>query len=531
MRGFIISQHTPHPRMRQPNLNSWSLLRLRKTTSQQYGARRWLLLVVAVLVLFYVLTATWFARSMFVSSENDNPVEIPEGLKGENTIPKQERTETTVKQPPYDEDDVHIVFSTGCNLFQHWQAETLLHSHLAVGQKGKITRVVSGCDTEMEKREHGKFLTHPEGLADDAVPMEELAKSSHPNFRLHVTPSFPGAKVFPWINKPMGLNHWLQNANPPITESVIIIIDPDQFFLDKIVVDGSRSIKGGKLPYGEGGLLCSSGCRDQLLFGRNPVGVTDMLRPGFPIAQTYGLGGHFAKTFNKSAIAGPDSPIQVLGTREADQYYSVGPPLIMHLGDAKKIFPQWVKFMTPVYQQNPGDIIADMYAYSFAAAHYKLPHTMFDHYMISSPGAGGEGWPFVDQFGDWPCSDPNKFAKPPGAAIPTFLHVAQRYDSELAFMFHKGHVPPNILSCDLPLIITPPEDLINNAQTPHQRHKNYILCNAYKRINEAVLAWKKKFCNGEYNDRKEIMLEKKGQNCQKGTAGKTCWVFARWVGK
>jgi hypothetical protein len=59
------------------------------------------------------------------------------------------------------DNDIHIVFSTGfignqfcnklttfsrCNLFQAWQAEVLLHSAHSVGQKGAITRIVSGCE-------------------------------------------------------------------------------------------------------------------------------------------------------------------------------------------------------------------------------------------------------------------------------------------------------------------------------------------------------------------------------------------------
>jgi hypothetical protein len=57
-----------------------------------------------------------------------------------------------------DDDDVHFVFSTGCNLFQHWQAEVLLNSHFMVGQRGKITRIVSGCETEHIKREHNMYM-------------------------------------------------------------------------------------------------------------------------------------------------------------------------------------------------------------------------------------------------------------------------------------------------------------------------------------------------------------------------------------
>jgi hypothetical protein len=32
------------------------------------------------------------------------------------------------------QNDVHIVFSTGCNAFQHWQAETLLNAAYHAGQ-------------------------------------------------------------------------------------------------------------------------------------------------------------------------------------------------------------------------------------------------------------------------------------------------------------------------------------------------------------------------------------------------------------
>jgi hypothetical protein len=95
-------------------------------------------------------------------------------------------------------------------------------------------------------------------------------------------------------------------------------------------------------------------------------------------------------------------------------------------------------------------------------------------------------------------------------------------------MFHKGHVPPNIVSCDLPLLITPPDDLVDTAPTPNNKHKMYMLCNAYVLINEALLAWKKKFCPQGYNAKKQIMLQKKSQHCtEKSEKGKSCWVFAR----
>ena len=83
---------------------------------------------------------------------------------------------------------IHTVFSTGCTTFQHWQSELVLFSHWKSGQKGPITRLVSGCH-KSDKGEIGGGNTVG-GRLDDTVPLETLQKSSHPNFALHVTPNF-----------------------------------------------------------------------------------------------------------------------------------------------------------------------------------------------------------------------------------------------------------------------------------------------------------------------------------------------------
>ena len=195
--------------------------------------------------------------------------------------------------------------------------------------------MVSGCETEHIKRKHAKYLTHPEGLGDTPVPLEELKKSAHPNFNLYVTPSFPDAREFPWINKPLGLAHWLENAKP--TESVIVIVDPDMFFLDKLTHGDERIIAGEKQPYGEKGLLCTEGCRGERAFGMSPLGMTDRVRKGRPVAQTYGLGGHWVRKYNVTSVVGFDSPAVTLSPQDASQYYSVGPPMMVHVEDLKRI--------------------------------------------------------------------------------------------------------------------------------------------------------------------------------------------------
>lgn len=139
--------------------NSWSLLKLKKSTASSGGARRWLIYVLAVVLLVYISIGSWFAFRLVSFS---NPVEDSTLESQQNPPVVKESTEsreTPLHEAEYTADDIHIVFSTGCNLFQHWQAEVLMYSHMKVSQKGKITRVVSGCDTEAQKRSHAKFLT------------------------------------------------------------------------------------------------------------------------------------------------------------------------------------------------------------------------------------------------------------------------------------------------------------------------------------------------------------------------------------
>ncbi|KAH9256960.1 hypothetical protein BASA81_004781 [Batrachochytrium salamandrivorans] len=501
--GYFVQPQQQHYETLQQLLSELSS-KYREEFMRQVNARllRLCLYALVFVLLSYLFAAAYADFRIFSSSPQRKPMTI---------VNLRDDPNLSSLSSGFREDDIHIVFSTGCNLFQHWQAEVLLFSHIKVGQKGQITRVVSGCDTENVKREHANYLTHPEGLGDDVVSLEELKKSSHPHFHLHVTPSFPGAREFPWINKPMGLAHWLEHANPK--ESVIVIIDPDQFFMDKLRIDGSRQVGSKSNP-----ILCTleGGCNN---------GDTDMVTKGRPVAQQYGLGGGFVHKHNVVGIVGPDSPAAKLTETEAARHYSVGPPMMVHGEDLRKIMPLWVKYMQPVFQGDPGDIQADMYAYSLAAAHNELPHATYDQYMVSSPETDGEAWPYLQhKYNKMICSNPNLGL----TFIPTFLHVAQRYDSDLTpFMFHKGHVIANLLTCELPLLVQPPEDLI--AQAPkHNKHQMYMLCNAYRLINQAALAWKQKFCI-QGNTNKAVMLQKHSQHCSKKDQGNKCWIFARII--
>eukprot|EP00912_Choanoflagellata_sp_UC4_P001009 UC4_evm1s622 len=231
-------------------------------------------------------------------------------------------------------------------MFQQWQAELLLFSADEVGLKGPITRIVSGCekpDTSL-KNLGTKVRTHSGSTAlERLVSPEELHRSTYTNLRVHITPPFPGAHEFPWINKPNSINHWLKNADPPVTAEYIVLIDPDEVFMRPIIV--SAGMQPPDITTGVGSPDAGK--------------VTDIVRPGTSVAQQYGLGNKWQKILDVAKITGNDSPANRVSETEANNHYSVGPPYIFHISDIKKIAPTWVEYMMPVLEVRKKDIHAD----------------------------------------------------------------------------------------------------------------------------------------------------------------------------
>ena len=58
-----------------------------------------------------------------------------------------------------------------------------------------------------------------------------------------------------------------------------------------------------------------------------------------------------------------------------------------------------LRFFYSVYEGYPY-LLAEMYAYSMAAAHDNLPHLQVENYMVSNTESSGEGWPLVDALED-----------------------------------------------------------------------------------------------------------------------------------
>mmetsp|Transcript_47756 Transcript_47756/g.93845 ORF Transcript_47756/g.93845 Transcript_47756/m.93845 type:complete len:222 (+) Transcript_47756:1103-1768(+) len=203
----------------------------------------------------------------------------------------------------------------------------------------------------------------------------------------------------------------------------------------------------------------------------------------------------------------------------------------------------------------PG-MLTDMYAYAMGAAHLNLPHTRLDHFMVSSVGGFGEGWAWVDKSiedGYDPCASawsPDTKGLVPNR-LPPFIHYCHNFavlKSDL--MFHKGHVPADILDCDKPLLKLPPKDYLTKRLSPQQRktfssqppkdfkkdiRSAWLLCMIFPRLYHATVEHKKKYCKDwspdSGGDHFVLLQNDKAPHCPLEKEGKTCWPFAKTVPK
>ena len=179
--------------------------------------------------------------------------------------------------------DIHIVFSTDCSFFQDWQSLLVFHTAVNVKQKGRITRIASGCDEKQQKE------------------LQALYSELYPQYWVHFTPDFKhdskSGKKYDFYNKPYGIYHWLQHADPPVPSgTIVVIIDPDMIFLRPI----TSQVKGN--------------AANIFLNSFNPESdpVPIKVQRGMPVAQLYGLGVPWTndkhKDFNRSYVCGEGSP-------------------------------------------------------------------------------------------------------------------------------------------------------------------------------------------------------------------------------
>jgi len=383
----------------------------------------------------------------------------------------------------------HMIFSTDCSAYQHWQSYLFFHAAMKVKQPGHVTRIASGCqDGELEKER----LWHE----------EHIQSRMNDRFHIHFTPHFSGVKDnkgktinYKYFNKPFGLKHWLEfgelmgtmvDGNIKNGDHRIILMDPDMLLLRPITGDFSDD-------------------REVVIGPRAKRNRKFKVEHGQPFAQTYGFGTWWQDEVNLTEVAGQDSPAKNVTKEQGLESYPVGPPYLATARDMYEISKKWVEFVPKVHKEFP-HLLAEMFAFCIAAAHLKLPHQMIDSLMVSATHMGGEGWPLVDKI---PIDGMCEFAKSPQHdtyAVPSLIHYCQRYAIGDWF-FSKRKMVKDFFTCESPLLILPPTDIVNEKdyrQLPGEARKElsekerkregFVVCTLLAALNDAAIYFKEQQC-------------------------------------
>jgi len=394
----------------------------------------------------------------------------------------------------------HMIFSTDCSPYQHWQSYLYFHAAMKVKQPGYVTRIASGCENGELEKERQWHEKHIQNRMSD-------------RFRIHFTPHFSGVKdangktvkdangkpvnEYEYFNKPFGLKYYLEfgelmgttvDGNIKNEDHRIILTDPDMILLRPITGDFSHD-------------------REVVIGSRERINRKFKVDHGQPFAQRYGIGAEWQEEVNVSDIAGHDSPAKDVTYEQALESYEAGPPYIATARDMYAISKKWVEFVPKVHKVYP-DLMAEMFAFCIAAAHLKLPHQMIDSMMISTPNVEGEGWSLVDKI---PIDGVCEFGKHPQHdvfAIPTLIHYCQRYAIGDWF-FYKRNMVQDFFTCESPLLMLPSSDVINETdyrQYPGEerekiskkelKEEGFMICTILAALNDAARFFKDQQCDG-----------------------------------
>jgi hypothetical protein len=209
----------------------------------------------------------------------------------------------------------HIIFSTDCSPYQHWQSYLVYFSAMKLRQPGHVTRIASGCENGDAQLMNDWFHEHIQGMSS--------------RFHLHLTPKFSSVKDshgkpigdYKFFNKPFGLKHWMEHAehmSMSQSDDIVILIDPDMLLLRPLTGDFSDD--------------------REVVFGpkRLPNILGRKVEHGLPFAQTYGFGSQW-QNLDLDKIAGPNSPAKQYDNTDGRIYFPAGPPYMATVRDMYQV--------------------------------------------------------------------------------------------------------------------------------------------------------------------------------------------------
>uniref|UniRef100_A0A7S0AG01 Hydroxyproline O-arabinosyltransferase-like domain-containing protein n=1 Tax=Pyrodinium bahamense TaxID=73915 RepID=A0A7S0AG01_9DINO len=335
-------------------------------------------------------------------------------------------------------ENVHVIWTTDCRAYQHWQSVVLEHSWFQSKHPGAITRIVSGCsDWRARARVRSTAIQHPK-------------------WSVHFAPSYVGTDADLWkaLNRPPSIQHWLNHT--AVNEEVIVILDPDFIILH---------------PF--------------MNHVREPL-----VHKGLPLSQKWPLEDAW-HPWQQTVC-----PHCNLSLEEIVNNYSSGPPWIIHIDDLRKMLPRWIEhcILSETFRK-PGYIYMEQLAFSSALAAVGLPQRQVNNLQASWPVAfpASEAWEAWQVDSNWKGSN-----LAPEAARCFHYHQWLELGP---WKFHKGHVPglhgpadEFILHCDAPLLLEPPHWQGLFWHSPDIPLHQWGLKVVFQSINTAVTTYKGLHC-------------------------------------
>ncbi|KAL7579908.1 hypothetical protein ACA910_004913 [Epithemia clementina (nom. ined.)] len=476
-----------------------------------------------VLCLVCVFVGAGFLQHHFQESRGDSAGGLPlpkyirdmqEKLQIRNKLPDTSTTATSSSSSllsmeedlslERDKDGIryHLVFSTDCSPYQHWQSYLVYFSAMLVRQPGHVTRIASGCEADQAKEMEDWFQDH-------------VSHMSKTRFHLQLTPKFSSVKNeagettggdYKFFNKPFGLKYWMEHSPKlqfnekdesfpkEVHDDIVILIDPDMGLIRPITRDFTSDTD----------TVISPNRRSHIL--------TRVVGPGKPAAQVYGFGTQWAKLNLTKVTGSADTPAAKVSRGDGLLYYPVGPPYLATVTDMYRIAQKWTEFVPKVHAQYPY-LLAEMFAFCIAAAHLELPHQLISSLMVSDIESGNaEGWPLIDQIPtNQVCPLAKSLVQYPSTttAVPNVVHMCQRYGLGSDWFFSKRAIPADSLyDCDTPLYAEPPDDVAaldfkilppnferKDVKEQDAKRMAFMLCYLYRLMNEAASFYKSNACS------------------------------------
>eukprot|EP00516_Mucochytrium_quahogii_P007697 CAMPEP_0203756376 /NCGR_PEP_ID=MMETSP0098-20131031/9681_1 /ASSEMBLY_ACC=CAM_ASM_000208 /TAXON_ID=96639 /ORGANISM=" , Strain NY0313808BC1" /LENGTH=343 /DNA_ID=CAMNT_0050648243 /DNA_START=88 /DNA_END=1116 /DNA_ORIENTATION=- len=239
---------------------------------------------------------------------------------------------------PSKQNKIHLIYSVGCGggssyKLQLIEAMVLDYSWAKKKQPGNLTRIVSGCVHDKERRE----MMSRTSLT---------AKYDLERFNVWFTEkndSLPDGTRYVMFNRPTALVKFFQ-TEATADDTVYGVLDPDFLFLNPI-----------------------------------PSHLVDMVREKKAVAGYYGLGPRWTKWGYELCMEKFPNRLDCAKYTTVDSSVSrtsfeAGAPYLMLRSDWQELLPLWLTVMPPTYERYYNGMESDMYAYIIASFAIGLEH-------------------------------------------------------------------------------------------------------------------------------------------------------------